>query len=168
MNGARASTALVATLLLVLLVSPATPVRAGDERQARRAPRAAAKAVVANTGMLGTNDGAQIYAQICQGCHMPGGRGAVGAGRYPAFAGSPAIASAPYMVVTILNGRRNMPAFRKPAGNGNFFPPVYLTDAQVASVVNYIRTNFGNRYPDAITAEEVAKLAPPAAPPPKP
>jgi mono/diheme cytochrome c family protein len=142
------------------LVMAATPAFAGDDKQAKRNPRAAGKAVIVDTGMLGTNDGGQIYAQICQGCHMSEGRGAVGAGRYPAFAGNPAIASAPYMVVTILNGRRNMPSFNKPKGNGNFFPPVFLTDVQVAAVVNYVRGNFGNAYADKITADDVAKLKP--------
>lgn len=150
-------TTLATAFVLVLL---ATPAFAGDEKQARRDPRAAAKALVTDTGMLGTNDGAQIYSQICQGCHMPDGRGAVGAGRYPAFAGNPAIASAPYMVVTLLNGRRNMPSFAKPKPSGNFFPPVYLTDEQVAAVVNYVRSSFGNAYADKITAADVAKLKP--------
>ena len=33
-------------------------------------------------------DGAALYRGICQGCHMPDGRGAVGAGRYPPLAGN--------------------------------------------------------------------------------
>ena len=159
-------TRLVLGVALLLLATVAT---AGDEKQARRDPRAAGKALVTDTGMLGTNDGAQIYGQICQGCHMPDGRGAVGAGRYPAFANNPAIASANYMVVTVLQGRRNMPSFSKPKGNASFFPPVYLTDVQVAAVVNYIRGNFGNRYRDRVTAADVLALrpAPEAETPPK-
>ncbi len=148
-------------LLIGLVVAVVAPVLASDDKKLPPArPRAAAKAVVEGTGMLGTNDGAQIYQQICQGCHMPEGRGAEGAGRYPAFAKNPNIASAPYMVVTILNGRRNMPTFKQPEGNENFFPPVYLTDVQVAAVVNYIRSSFGNQYKDSITADDVAKLKP--------
>ena len=155
-------------LMLGVVVAIGAPALASDDKKLE--PRPAAKALVVDTGMLGTNDGGQVYAQICQGCHMPGGRGAEGAGRYPAFAGNPAIASAPYMVVTILEGRRNMPAFRKPTDNANFFPPVYLTDTQVAAVVNYIRGNFGNAYTDTITAQDVARLrpAPDAPPAPKP
>jgi mono/diheme cytochrome c family protein len=30
-----------------------------------------------------------------------------------------------------------------------------MNDAQVAAVVNYVRTHFGNNYPDAVTAEDV-------------
>ena len=33
--------------------------------------------------------GEALYADICQGCHMPGGVGAVGAGAYPALAKNP-------------------------------------------------------------------------------
>lgn len=111
-------------------------------------------------GMLGTTSGEVIYAQICQGCHMPGGRGAVGAGRYPAFAGNPNLASSRYMAVTILGGRRNMPSFAKPRQNDFYFSTVWLTDTQVANVINYIRGNFGNAYRDPITAADVATLRP--------
>ena len=34
-------------------------------------------------------DGEAIYRAICQGCHMPGGQGAIGAGAYPALAANP-------------------------------------------------------------------------------
>ena len=104
-------------------------------------------------------DGKQIYTHICQGCHMPQGQGAVGAGRYPAFAGNPALSSARYMALTVLYGRRNMPRFAPRAGGGEFFFALpALSDAQVAAVVNYVRTHFGNHYRDGITAAEVKAL----------
>ncbi len=34
----------------------------------------------------------------------------------------------------------------------------YLTDAQVAEVVNYVRTHFDNHYTDALTADDIKKL----------
>ena len=37
-----------------------------------------------------------------------------------------------------------------------------LTDAQVADVVNYVRSHFGNHYKDRITESQVAKLPHPA------
>ena len=119
---------------------------------------------IRNDASLKTTDGAQIYAQICQGCHMPRGQGAIGAGHYPAFAHNPTMSSASYMALTILGGRRNMPSFAyKNPGDGeleSFIEPVWLTDAQVASVINYIRTHFGNDYKDTVTAEEVRALHP--------
>jgi mono/diheme cytochrome c family protein len=110
------------------------------------------------TGILGTSSGEAVYTQICQGCHMPEGRGAVGAGYYPAFAGNPTLASSRYMAATILNGRRNMPSFEQHANNEFFFPPTWLTDTQIANVVNYIRSHFGNHYTDSISAADVAAL----------
>lgn len=156
MNAApvRRNRPLVALALLVALGAPAT---AQDAKQAE--PTAAP--AVEDTGMLGTNSGEQIYAQICQGCHMPGGKGAEGAGRYPAFVDNPNLASTRYMALTILNGRRNMPAFVRPERGEFYFPPTWLTDQQVANVVNYIRTSFGNDFRDPITADEVRALQPP-------
>jgi mono/diheme cytochrome c family protein len=103
-------------------------------------------------------DGRQIYEHICQGCHMADGAGAVGAGHYPALAKDPTLVSRQYMALTILIGRRNMPAFGAKHAPAFLGPPVALTEAQIAAVINYIRTNFGNRYKDSITAAEVAAL----------
>jgi mono/diheme cytochrome c family protein len=105
-------------------------------------------------------DGEQIYSHNCRGCHMPEGQGAIGAGRYPALAGDPALASAPFVALTILNGRRNMPRFAPRADADEFFFALpALSDAQVAAVTNYVRTHFGNHYSDSITATEVKALS---------
>ncbi len=132
-------------LTLSLLAATATPVKAQG------------------TGMFGatrlnTTAGVEIYRQICQGCHMPEGQGAIGAGKYPPLARDKALASRQYMALTILEGRRNMPAFAKNEGGGLFFTPPSLTDEQVAAVINYVRTHFGNHYTDLITASEVKAL----------
>ena len=111
-------------------------------------------------GMFGFSDGEQVYAHLCQACHMPDGRGARGAGHYPALAGDPALASANFVAATILNGRRNMPSFRHVENFEFFFGPTWLTDTQVANVVNYVRTHFGNRFEGEITPAEVAALHP--------
>jgi mono/diheme cytochrome c family protein len=51
-----------------------------------------------------------------------------------------------------------MPAFGAKHAIGFGGPPATLTEAQIAAVINYVRTHFGNRYPDPITAAEVAAL----------
>ena len=112
-------------------------------------------------GTLGTVDGAQIYAQLCQGCHMADGRGATGGGAYPSLAGNRNLASAQFVAAVVLHGRRNMPAFAPENAPAPFYEPTMLTDVQVAAVVNHVRTSFGNEYPDPITAAEVAALHPP-------
>ena len=87
-------------------------------------------------------DGRQIYEHICQGCHMADGGGAVGAGHYPALAKDPTLASRQYMALTLLVGRRNMPAFGAKHAIGFGGPPVTLSEAQIAAVTNYVRTQF--------------------------
>jgi mono/diheme cytochrome c family protein len=92
-------------------------------------------------------DGASLYRASCQGCHMAKGEGAAGAGRFPALADNPRLASAAYPVYNVLHGLHGMPNFGK-----------YMSDEQVAAVVNYTRTHLGNQYLDAVTAEDVKKL----------
>jgi mono/diheme cytochrome c family protein len=108
--------------------------------------------------ILRTTDGRQIFEQVCQGCHMPQARGALGAGRYPALAKDRALASRQYMALTILMGRRNMPAFGAKHAIGFGLPPATLSEQQIAAVINYVRTHFGNRYTDSISAAEVAAI----------
>jgi mono/diheme cytochrome c family protein len=112
---------------------------------------------------LGDFSGAEIYQHICQGCHMANGAGAVGAGHYPKLAGDAALVSWQYTAILILNGRGAMPAFglqgKGRAGNpGTPFYMPHLTDAQVAEVVNYVRSHFGNAYKEKVTEEQVQKL----------
>jgi mono/diheme cytochrome c family protein len=78
---------------------------------------------------------------------MPNGQGAAGAGRYPALARNPKLEAAGYPITTVLRGFNGMPTFAE-----------RLTDAQVARVVNYVRTHFGNGYADAVKPEDVKAL----------
>lgn len=95
---------------------------------------------------------------------MPGAQGAAGAGRYPKLAGDPALVSWQYVALTVLHGKNGMPAFgQRPAGEAVDLLLVHLSDAQVADVVNYVRSNFGNHYKGNITAEQVAALPHPGA-----
>jgi mono/diheme cytochrome c family protein len=114
---------------------------------------------------LETRSGEAIYGNICQGCHMPLGQGAVGAGHYPALAGNPKLVSWEYVAVTVLNGRNGMPSFALPANQAEETRTAQLSDAQVADVVNYVRHHFGNHYKQTITAKQVAALPHPAAEP---
>jgi mono/diheme cytochrome c family protein len=123
-----------------------------------RTPAQAGTAGIFDPSKLSTTDGRRIFEQICQGCHMPDARGAVGAGHYPALANDRTLASRQYMALTILMGRRNMPAFGAKHAIGFGGPPATLSEEQIAAVINYVRTHFGNRYPDPITAGEVAAL----------
>ena len=90
-------------------------------------------------------DGAAVFQHVCQGCHQANAMGAEGAGaKFPALANNPKLETAGYPISMIENGHGGMPWF-----NG------MLTDAQVAAVVNYVRSHFGNTYTDAVTEADV-------------
>jgi mono/diheme cytochrome c family protein len=89
--------------------------------------------------------GEELYNNICRGCHMADASGAAGAGSYPSLAGNPNLEAAGYPITLIVRGRRAMPPFGE-----------MMNDAQVAAVVNYLRTHFGNNYSDVVTAEDVS------------
>jgi mono/diheme cytochrome c family protein len=110
----------------------------------------------------GNASGADVYGHICQGCHMAQAQGAVGAGHYPKLAGNPALVSWQYVALTVLNGKNGMPAFGLPADQF-MFAAVHLSDAQVADVVNYVRSHFGNKWKGPVTADQVAALPHPSA-----
>jgi mono/diheme cytochrome c family protein len=88
--------------------------------------------------------GEAIYRNVCAGCHMPDGRGAAGAGKYPALSRNTKLEAAGYPVLLVVNGLKAMPDFGRA-----------LDDNQVAAVVNYIRENLGNAYTDRVSPADV-------------
>jgi mono/diheme cytochrome c family protein len=119
---------------------------------------AADDSIFTSTAGIGTVSGAEIYVHICQGCHMPHGEGAVGAGHYPRLAGDAALVSWQYVALTVLGGKHGMPPFGLPANQVEEIRTVHLSDAQIADVVNYVRSHFGNTYKDNVTSAQVAAL----------
>ncbi|WP_206733717.1 c-type cytochrome [Pseudoxanthomonas composti] len=103
-------------------------------------------------------DGAGIYTQVCQGCHMADGKGARQVGYYPGFVDNPTLVSPQYVALTVMQGRKNMPAFGRGEKYANDMRNVGLTDKQIAEVTNYLRTHFGNHYQDNLSASDVAAL----------
>jgi mono/diheme cytochrome c family protein len=91
--------------------------------------------------------GEAIYKEVCQGCHMPDGKGTSGAGMYPSLAANPKLTNKAYPVFVVINGLKAMPSFGS-----------LLSDRQIADVVGYARTHFGNAYAEDVTADDVRAL----------
>jgi mono/diheme cytochrome c family protein len=122
---------------LITLATAALPV-AADE--------ASSKGPTMSRGWeFGEQGGADLFRNVCAACHQADARGAVGAGRYPPLAADEKLASADFMLAALFGGLKGMP----PVGG-------MMSDAQVADIVNYVRTHFGNAYPDALSAADVA------------
>ena len=132
-----------AAALAALTTMPTMPVRAQQAPTEGARPTAPDTAWFTSPARFGQQDGAALFGAICAGCHMPDGRGAVGAGTFPSLAGNTKLEAAGYPLSVVQNGLRGMPAFG-----------AQFTDAQVAAVVGYVRTHFGNAYADPVTPED--------------
>jgi len=97
-----------------------------------------------HAGSYPQQSGEELYQGICQGCHMSDAKGAVGAGAYPALAGDRRLAVSIYPITVVVHGQRAMPSFGPE-----------LSDAQIANVINYVRTHFGNQYKDSVSPADV-------------
>jgi mono/diheme cytochrome c family protein len=129
--------ALCAIALVVSAAVGASPV-AADNASTR-------SAAMSHGWGFSEQGGAELFRNICAGCHQPDAKGAVGAGAYPSLVADAQLVSADFMMSVLLGGLKAMP----PVGD-------MMSDAQVADVVNYVRTHFGNSYEDAVSAEAVS------------
>jgi mono/diheme cytochrome c family protein len=74
-----------------------------------------------------------LYMDNCSACHQATGKGVKGA--FPALAGSPFVqGDAAPVLSTVLAGRAGMPAFKDD-----------LNDADLSTLLTYIRTSWGNK-----------------------
>ncbi|MGC1302855.1 MAG: cytochrome c [Caulobacteraceae bacterium] len=90
-------------------------------------------------------NGQALFAENCSACHQVTGKGVPGA--FPALAGDTFVQGPPQPVAaTVLNGRGGMPTFRND-----------LSDAQIATVITYVRSAWGNHAP-AVDAATVARV----------
>jgi len=102
---------------------------------------------LAGPSHVAKQDGEGIYNSVCAACHMPNAKGGTGAGHYPALAANDKLAASAYPVTLVMNGSKGMPSFKG-----------MMSDAQIAAVVTYVRTHFGNGYADPVTLEEVKQV----------
>jgi mono/diheme cytochrome c family protein len=98
--------------------------------------------------------GAQIYTQNCLSCHKENGTGVRNV--YPSLAGSPAVIGDPAELARwVLSQKRpdSIPAGRYPT---QMLPFAWMKDPDMAALLTYIRSNFGNAAPP-VDAEAVAQ-----------
>jgi mono/diheme cytochrome c family protein len=131
--------AMRSSLGLALLIGAAVFFGAASAQES-----SSAKPFISPGRGFGEQGGAELYANVCAACHQPDAKGAVGAGAYPALAGNKNLASTDYVLNVLLNGQRGMP----PVGQ-------MMSDAQIADVINFVRTHFGNLSSDAVSAADV-------------
>ena len=101
--------------------------------------------------------GKEVYTAYCMNCHMEDGRGTPGI--------NPPLAKADYLrkpakmlISIILDGQSGEIVVNKKKYNTIMPPQPYLSDEQVADVLNYVRNALGNKIAGKITAAQVKAL----------
>ena len=112
--------------------------------QAQSPGLSASKPAFSSGFVFTEKSGEQLFSSVCRGCHMADGKGATGAGTYPSLVGDRNLEAGGYPIEVVVNGLRGMPPFGS-----------MMSNDQVAAVVNYLRTHFGNDYRDEVKADDV-------------
>jgi mono/diheme cytochrome c family protein len=112
--------------------------------QAQRTPTTASEPALSAGFGFTEKSGEHLFSNVCRGCHMSDGKGAAGAGTYPSLAGNRNLEASGYPIDVVVNGQRGMPPFGS-----------MMSNDQVAAVVNYLRSHFGNSYRDDVSADDV-------------
>jgi glucose/arabinose dehydrogenase/cytochrome c5 len=103
--------------------------------------------------------GGKIYMQVCAACHMPSGSGVPG--MQPALAGSPVVGGDTNRLINVL---LKGPAAVLPPDRekfSNVMPPfAVFSDADIASVITYLRKNFAPGTPEVTAAQVAAQRTP--------
>jgi aldose sugar dehydrogenase len=110
------------------------------------------------TAALRGADGARLYAGNCIGCHQQNGQGIPGV--YPSLAASPVVLGDPGpLAAWIVKGRRPTvtPAGRYPTVMPQF---AWLKPDDVAALLTYLRSSFGNHAP-AVDVDAVSRALDP-------
>lgn len=102
-------------------------------------------------------DGASIYLSICLPCHQAGGLGMEG--KYPPLAASEWVARDPEILSRILLNGLTGPIQVKGKPYANEMPALgsQLADDEIAAVLTYIRSSFGNQAAP-VSKDVVAKV----------
>ena len=101
--------------------------------------------------------GKEVYTLYCQSCHMEDGKGT------PDI--NPPVAKADYLkkpaktlIDVILKGQSGEVIVNGKKYNALMAAQDYLTDIQIADVLNYVRNSWGNKIPGTITPATVKAL----------
>ena len=113
-------------------------------------PEPEAKPVVTNEA------GKKVYDQYCVVCHQASGEGVPNA--FPPIVQTEYVSGDTERLIDIvLNGMTGEIEVNGEVYNGVMVAHNFLSDAEIADVITYVRSNFGNEAP-AVTAEEVAAV----------
>ncbi len=104
--------------------------------------------------------GKQVYSLHCQNCHMENGQGMEGVN--PPVANTTYVKDAKKNIGIVLNGQSGEIIVNGKKYNAMMNPMNYLSDKEIADVLNYVRNSWGNKYPEITPAQVKAEREKPA------
>lgn len=128
----------------------------GGEKQATTDTTAAAPAADAAAPAVAAGIDGKAEYLVCQTCHQENGEGLPNL--YPPLAGSEWLTGdAALPIAIVLHGMQGEITVKGQKFNNVMAPWASLSDAQIAAILTYERSSWGNSAP-AVTAEEVAAV----------
>lgn len=116
----------------------------------------AVAAIAMFSGAANADAGAAVFQKNCMACHQAAGQGM--AGVFPPLAGNSNITDKPaYIAETIVKGKSGKVVVNGAEYNGMMPPMAYMSDADIAAVVDYVNTKFAGGS-KTISAEEVKSV----------
>ena len=88
--------------------------------------------------------GKEVYTLNCQNCHMENGEGMEAV--YPPVAKTDYVQDVQKNIDIILNGQNGPITVKGKQYDGSMDPMKYLSDKEIADVLNYVRNNWDNKY----------------------
>ncbi|HEY5365359.1 MAG TPA: cytochrome c [Casimicrobiaceae bacterium] len=147
----------LATGLAVAALIGTLAACAKSSQSSSSAASAAPVAAVAQNGAE-ASDGGKVYQTNCASCHQARGQGLVGT--FPALAGNPVVVGDPKTVIHILKFGLSGPLSIEGHKYNGMMPAwaQQLSDADIASVITYVRAAWGNKA-SAVTAADVSAVS---------
>jgi mono/diheme cytochrome c family protein len=112
-------------------------------------------AITRKENHLQTGTGKEVYALHCQSCHMEKGEGMEGV--YPPLAKTSYLKDTKKNIKIILEGQSGEITVNGKKYNSNMPAQPYLTDKEIADVLTYVRSSWGNKYPAVKPAQVKAE-----------
>jgi mono/diheme cytochrome c family protein len=145
---------LVALFLIVL-----TACGGGQEQSTEQtpAPQSMVQSEQEEAAPVMANEaGKKVYDQYCLVCHQTDGNGVPNA--FPPLAGTEYVnGDTDRLIGIVLNGLTGEIEVNGQVYNGVMVPHNFLSDQEIADVLTFVRSSFGNNSP-AITADQVATV----------
>lgn len=127
-----------------------------QSQEQNSAPQSMLKTEVESEPVISNEAGKKVYDQYCLVCHQANGQGVPSA--FPPLVKTEyVLGEADQMIGIVLNGLTGEIEVNGEVYNGVMVAHNFLNDTEVADVITFVRSSFGNDA-SSVTADQVAKV----------